>query len=142
MGVLLIITYRSEFEPPWVGRPYVTALTVNRLPHRQIAAMIDRITGNKALPASIKQDIVERTDGIPLFIEEMTKAVLEADGALFAEMLSLPNDGRYPVTEPLPQQRRQRTLEALITQIMSRFQTSGINPMDVLEHHQHRTLLG
>ena len=78
LGVLLIITYRPEFEPPWVGRPDVTALTLNRLGQREIADLIDRVTGNKPLPASIRQDIIERTDGIPLFVEEMTKAVLEA----------------------------------------------------------------
>ena len=77
--MLLIVTYRPEFEPPWIGRPYVTALTLNRLGEREIAAMIDRVTGNKALPESIRQDIIERTDGIPLFVEEMTKAVLEAE---------------------------------------------------------------
>ena len=79
LGVLLIVTYRPEFEPPWIGRPHVTALTLNRLGEREIAAMIDRVTGNKPLPANIRQDIVERTDGIPLFVEEMTKAVLEAE---------------------------------------------------------------
>ena len=77
--VLLIVTYRPEFDPPWIGRPHVTALTLNRLGEREIDAMIDRVTGNKALPESIRQDIIERTDGIPLFVEEMTKAVLEAD---------------------------------------------------------------
>ena len=77
--MLLIVTYRPEFEPPWIGRPYVTALTLNRLGEREIAAMIDRVTGNKPLPESIRQDIIERTDGIPLFVEEMTKAVLEAE---------------------------------------------------------------
>jgi predicted ATPase len=80
LRVLLTIAFRPEFEPPWVGRPYVTALTLNRLGEREIAAMIDHVTGNKALPKSIRQDIIERTDGIPLFVEEMTKAVLEADG--------------------------------------------------------------
>jgi predicted ATPase len=82
---LLIITYRPEFEPPWIGRSYVTALNLNRLGEREIAAMIDRVTGNKALPESIRQDIIERTDGIPLFVEEMTKAVLEAEGEGAAE---------------------------------------------------------
>ena len=77
--VLLIVTFRPEFEPPWIGRPYVTALTINRLAQREIEAMIDRVVGNKLLPASIRQDIIERTDGIPLFVEEMTKAVLEAE---------------------------------------------------------------
>ena len=79
LGVLLIVTYRPEFEPPWIGRPYVTALNINRLGEREIAAMIDRVTGNKPLPTNIRQDIIERTDGIPLFVEEMTKAVLEAE---------------------------------------------------------------
>jgi class 3 adenylate cyclase len=85
LGVLPIVTYRPEFEPPWVGQPHVTTLTVNRLGQREIAALIDRVTGNKPLLASIRQDIVERTDGIPLFIEEMTKAVLEASGEKSAE---------------------------------------------------------
>ena len=78
LGVLLIVTHRPEFEPPWIGRPHVTALTLNRLGEREIAALIDRVTGNQSIPASIRHDIVERTDGIPLFVEEMTKAVLEA----------------------------------------------------------------
>ncbi len=80
VGVLLIITYRPEFEPTWIGRPYVTALTIGRLGERDIASMIDHVTGNKPLPPNIRQDIIERTDGIPLFVEEMTKAVLEAEG--------------------------------------------------------------
>jgi predicted ATPase len=79
LRVLLIVTYRPEFDPPWIGRPHVTALTLNRLGERESGAMIDRVSGNKPLPASVKQDIIERTDGIPLFVEEMTKAVLEAE---------------------------------------------------------------
>jgi class 3 adenylate cyclase/predicted ATPase len=85
LGVLLIVTYRPEFGPPWVGQPHVTTLTINRLGQREIAAMIDRVTGNKLLLASVRLDIVERTDGIPLFIEEMTKAVVEASGPDDAE---------------------------------------------------------
>ena len=76
--MLLIVTFRPEFEPPWLGRPYVTALTINRLALRDIEVMIDRVVANKLIPANIRQDIIERTDGIPLFVEEMTKAVLEA----------------------------------------------------------------
>ena len=85
LGVLLIVTYRPEFEPPWIGLPHVTAVTVNRLGQREIAAMIDRVAGNKALSANIRHDIIERTDGIPLFVEEMTKAVLEVESAEAAE---------------------------------------------------------
>jgi class 3 adenylate cyclase/predicted ATPase len=79
LRVLLIVTFRPEFDPPWIGQPHVMAMTINRLSQRDVDAMIDRIVGNKRLPPSIRQDIVERTDGIPLFVEEMTKAVLEAE---------------------------------------------------------------
>jgi class 3 adenylate cyclase/predicted ATPase len=78
LPVLQIVTFRPEFEPPWIGRPHVTALTINRLTRRDVDALIDRVVGNKRLSANIRQDIMERTDGIPLFVEEMTKAVLEA----------------------------------------------------------------
>jgi len=77
--VLLIVTFRPEFEPRWIGRPHVTALTINRLARRDIDALIDRVVGNKQLTVHVRQDIVERTDGIPLFVEEMAKAVLEAE---------------------------------------------------------------
>jgi predicted ATPase len=80
LGVFLIVTYRPDFDAPWIGRPHVTALTLNRLGEREIATVIDRVTGNKPLAASIRRDIIQRTDGIPLFAEEMTKAVLEAEG--------------------------------------------------------------
>ena len=62
--MLLIITYRPEFEPPWIGRPHVTVLTLNRLGEGEIAALIDGMTGNKPLPTRIRRDIVERTDGM------------------------------------------------------------------------------
>jgi hypothetical protein len=80
LRVLLIVTFRPEFEQPWIGRPYVTALTINRLVQREVDALIDGVIGSKLIPANIRQDIIERTDGIPLFVEEMTKAVLEAEG--------------------------------------------------------------
>jgi hypothetical protein len=63
LRVLLIMTYRPEFQPPWLGRPYVTALTINRLTEREAGAMIDRIVGNQPLQASICRDIIERSDG-------------------------------------------------------------------------------
>jgi class 3 adenylate cyclase/tetratricopeptide (TPR) repeat protein len=93
LRVLLIVTYRPEFEPPWVGRPCVTALTLNRLGEREIASMIESVAGNQPLPASIRQDIIERTDGIPLFAEEITKAVIEAggEGALERAIASIPS---------------------------------------------------
>src|SRR5262252_7212431 len=78
LKVLLLVTFRPEFDAPWVGRPCVTNLIINRLAEQEASAMIDRIVGNRPVSASIRQDIIERTDGIPLFVEEMTKAVLEA----------------------------------------------------------------
>ena len=77
LPVLLIVTFRPEFDAPWIGRPHVAALTLNRLAEREISVIISRLVGNKSLPPGIRQDIIERTDGIPLFVEEMTKAVLE-----------------------------------------------------------------
>jgi class 3 adenylate cyclase/predicted ATPase len=79
LRVLLLITYRPEFEPPWIGLPHVTAVTINRLARRDIDTIVDRLIGNKFLPAGIRDDLIERTDGIPLFIEEITKSVLEAE---------------------------------------------------------------
>jgi predicted ATPase len=78
LRVLVIITFRPEFAPPWVGRPHVTLLTLNRLPPRQRAEMIAYVTGGKTLPRQIADQIVDRTDGVPLFIEELTKAVVES----------------------------------------------------------------
>ena len=85
LRVFLIMTYRPEFQPPWLGRPYLTALTINRLTEREAGAMIDRIVGTEPLPPSIRKGILERSDGIPLFVEEITKAVLEAESQSAAE---------------------------------------------------------
>jgi class 3 adenylate cyclase/tetratricopeptide (TPR) repeat protein len=94
LGVLVIITFRPEFVPPWVGRPHVTMLNLNRLPPRQRAEMIMLVTGGKALPKEIADQIVDRTDGVPLFIEELTKAVVESG--------VLANSGeRYTFTGPV-----------------------------------------
>jgi predicted ATPase len=79
LPVLLIVLFRPEFNPPWIGLPHVTAVTIRRLTQSEAAAMIHGVVGNTLLPASIRQDIIERTDGIPLFVKEMTKAVLEAE---------------------------------------------------------------
>ena len=78
LRVLVILTFRPEFTPPWIGRPHVTMLTLNRLPRRQGAEMIAYVTGGKALPKEIADQIIDRTDGVPLFIEELTKTVVES----------------------------------------------------------------
>jgi class 3 adenylate cyclase/tetratricopeptide (TPR) repeat protein len=78
LRVLAIFTFRPEFTPPWVGRPHVTMLNLNRLPPKQRVEMIAHVIGGKALPKEITDQIVDRTDGIPLFIEELTKNVVES----------------------------------------------------------------
>jgi class 3 adenylate cyclase/predicted ATPase len=79
LPALLIVTFRPEFNAPWVGQSHVTSVMLNRLGKRESAIIIAHIVGNKGLPTDVMTEIVERTDGIPLFVEEMTKAVLEAE---------------------------------------------------------------
>ena len=79
LPVLLVATFRPEFNPPWMGQSRVMSVTLTRLGEREATAIIARLAGNKELPAEVMAEIVERTDGIPLFVEEMTKAVLEAE---------------------------------------------------------------
>ncbi|MCP3395026.1 AAA family ATPase [Bradyrhizobium sp. CCGB12] len=78
LRVLVIITFRPEFTPPWVGRPHVTLLSLSRLPPRHRAEMIAHVTCGKALPKEIADQIIDRTDGVPLFVEELTKSVVES----------------------------------------------------------------
>jgi class 3 adenylate cyclase/predicted ATPase len=89
LRVLLLATFRPEFVPPWIGRPHVTALTINRMATRDVDAIIDGVAGDKPIPESVRKDIIERTDGIPLFVEEMTKAVLEAESEGSAKHLAV-----------------------------------------------------
>ena len=88
LGVLLVVTFRPEFDPPWIGRPYVTALTINRLAEREVGALIDHVVGDKLLSPSVRQNIIAHTDGIPLFVEEMTKAVLELGNESASERIA------------------------------------------------------
>ncbi|MGC2203319.1 MAG: AAA family ATPase, partial [Stellaceae bacterium] len=78
LSVLLIVTFRPEFQPPWAGQPQVTMLTLNRLDWGDRIALIAQIAGGKALPEEVIEQIVDRTDGVPLFVEELTKSVLES----------------------------------------------------------------
>jgi class 3 adenylate cyclase/tetratricopeptide (TPR) repeat protein len=77
MPVLLIVTFRPEFQQSWVGRPHVTLLALNRLDDRHVAALVLGLAGNAPLGSEVVVEIAERTDGVPLFVEELTKAVLE-----------------------------------------------------------------
>src|SRR5262252_5519070 len=77
LPVLLIVTFRPEFQPPWTGQPQVTMLVLNRLDRRDRTALVAQIAG-KALPDEVVDQITERTDGVPLFVEELTRSVLES----------------------------------------------------------------
>ena len=86
--VFTVLTFRPDFMPPWSPRSYLTPLTLSRLGRPHVEAMVEKVTGGKALPSEVLQQIVAKTDGVPLFVEELTKTVLES-GLLREE------DGRY-----------------------------------------------
>jgi predicted ATPase len=93
--ILVLLTFRPDFPPPWTGRSHLTQMTVPRLPRRQAAEMTDRVAHGKALPPEVVEQIVAKTDGVPLFVEELTKTVLES---------GLLREGKdhYDLTGPLP----------------------------------------
>jgi predicted ATPase/class 3 adenylate cyclase len=78
LPVLALFTFRPEFEPPWIGLPNVGTLTLGRLDRNDVESMVARVTGGRVPPAEVMKQIVAKTDGNPLFVEELTKAVLEA----------------------------------------------------------------
>jgi len=94
-GILALLTFRPEFSPPWPHQAYLLPLPVSRLPQRQIQDMVQHVAG-KALPADVLQQLISKSDGVPLYIEEMTKNLLES--GLLKEV-----NGHYEATGPLPQ---------------------------------------
>ena len=94
LPVLLIVTYRPEFQPQWTLFSYVTAVSISRLDRDQGSAIVDRVIGGKSLPAEVKNQILAKTEGVPLFVEELTKTVLES-GLLIEE------GDRYVLAGPL-----------------------------------------
>ena len=95
LPMLLLLTCRPEIQLPWTGQAHVTTLTLSRLSQRETQSLAERVAGGKSLPTEILDQIVGRADGIPLFIEELTKTLLE--GSLLREQ-----DGRYVLDGPLP----------------------------------------
>lgn len=93
--ILALFTYRPDFTPPWTGRSHVLQLTLTRLTRQQVEGMIHEVTRGKTLPAEVLEQIVNKTDGVPLFVEELTKTVLES--TLLKE-----RPDRYDLTGPLP----------------------------------------
>ena len=90
-----VLTCRPDFSPPWGARSYLTQLTLSRLGRPQVEAMVEKVTRGKAVPREVMQQIVSKTDGVPLFVEELTKMVLES--GLLTEA-----DGHYELSSPLP----------------------------------------
>jgi class 3 adenylate cyclase/predicted ATPase len=78
LPVLLIVTFRPEFQPPWIGQPQVSMVALNRLDRHDRTVLVAQIAGGKALPEEVVAQIVDRADGVPLFVEELTKSVLES----------------------------------------------------------------
>jgi class 3 adenylate cyclase/predicted ATPase len=95
LPVLVLVSFRPEFQSPYTGQTHVTTLTMSRLGRRQEADLVTRVTGDKPLPAGIVERIVARTDGVPLFVEELTKTVLES--GLLADA-----GDHYQLSGPLP----------------------------------------
>jgi class 3 adenylate cyclase len=93
--ILALLTCRPDFNPPWIGCSHLTQVTLPRLPRRQAAEMASRVAHGKTLPAEVMEQVVARTDGVPLFVEELTKMVLES--GLLQEQ-----EERYELTGPLP----------------------------------------
>jgi TOMM system kinase/cyclase fusion protein len=93
--ILALWTFRPDFSPPWTGRSHLTQVTLPRLPRRQAAEMTDRVAHGKTLPPEVVEQVVANTDGVPLFVEELTKMVLES--GLLQE-----REERYELTGPLP----------------------------------------
>lgn len=93
--ILQLITYRPEFEPPWQNIGHITHYNLNRLAKRHSRSIIEALAGGKSLPEQIVSQILEKTDGIPLFVEELTRTVLESD-------FLIENDDAYLLEGPLP----------------------------------------
>ena len=92
---LAVLTFRPEFVPPWGAYSYLSQVTLTRLGQSQVSRMVERVTGGKALPPEVVQQIATKTDGVPLFVEELTKMVLESD-------LVRAVNSHYELTGPLP----------------------------------------
>ncbi len=90
-----LLAFRPDFRPPWTNRSYLTSITLNRLSRNQVERMVEQLTDGKTLPPEILQELVAKTDGVPLFVEELTKMILES--GLLREQ-----DTRYVLVGPLP----------------------------------------
>jgi class 3 adenylate cyclase/predicted ATPase len=113
LRALLLVTARPHFMAPWLSYPHLTTIALTRLGRRDGAALVLGVTGGKTLPKEVMDQILAHTDGVPLFIEELTKMVLE--GGLLRE-----RDGEYVPDGPLPPLAIPTTLQASLTARLDR----------------------
>lgn len=111
--IFALFTFRPDFTPPWRGRAHLTNLTLRRLTRKQVANMIQHVVGGKFLPAVVLEQIVKKTDGVPLFVEELTKMVLESG------LLREKGKG-YELAGPLPPLAIPATLQDSLTARLDR----------------------
>ncbi len=122
-SILILLTCRPEFQSTWSPRSYLTGVTLNRLTRTQVEQIVERLTEGKCLPAEVLQQVVDKTDGVPLFVEEMTKALVESDH------LTLTN-GAYELMGPLPSFEIPSTLQDVLMARLDRLITAkGIAQM-------------
>ncbi|MBI3800467.1 MAG: AAA family ATPase, partial [Deltaproteobacteria bacterium] len=114
--VFTVLTFRPDFTPPWRPRSHITQLTLNRLGRSQVEAMVEQVTGGKMLPSEVLRQIVAKTDGVPLFVEELTKMVLESG------LLTAVND-HYELSGPLPPLAIPSTMQASLLARLDRLST-------------------
>ena len=118
--LFVLLTARPDFEPPWPSRPYVKALALTPLTPNETTEMVDHLASGKPLPLEVLSEIVSRTDGVPLFVEELTKMVLESD-------LVQARDDRYALTGPLPPLAIPTTLQDSLVARLDRL--AGAKPL-------------
>src|SRR5207237_1493000 len=115
-SLYVLLTFRPEFTPPRGNRSHLSQITLSRLGRSQVEAMVERVTGGKALPSEVVQQIVVKTDGVPLFVEELTKTVVES-GLLTAM------DDHYELSGPLPPLAIPSTLQDSLMARLDRLST-------------------
>ena len=133
LPILLVITFRPDYQPPWTGQPHVTTITLSRLAQRERTTLVAHITGGKSLPPDLARSDRRRTDGVPLFVEELTKAVLES------EQLQVQGD-RYLLEQPMQPLAIPTTLQDLADGARRPARLGARGPAD-RRRHRPRVLL-
>jgi predicted ATPase len=111
--ILMLLSYRPDFEPPWASLAHLTAITLDRLAPDEVTELTNRVAGGKTLPVDVMGQVIAKTDGVPLFVEELTKMLLES--GLFVEQAE-----RYELTGPLPALAIPNTLHDSLTARLDR----------------------